>query len=79
MQSVEAVAAENASVFDVLPPDGTAVLNADDAMAGVFRRKAGARKRIEFGLGAGEVRARYVLKPLQSEKGTYYAVVRPPP
>jgi UDP-N-acetylmuramyl pentapeptide synthase len=33
----------------------------------VFRRKAGARKRIEFGLGAGEVRARYVLKSLESE------------
>ena len=41
MQSVEAVAAENASVFDALPADGVAVLNADDAMAGVFRRKAG--------------------------------------
>ena len=67
MQTVEAVAAENASVFDVLPPDGIAVMNADDAMAGVFRRKAGGRKRIEFGLGAGEVRARYVLKPLESE------------
>ena len=67
MHSVEAVAAENASVFDVLPEDGIAVLNAEDAMAGVFRQKAGARKRVEFGLGAGEVRARYVLKPLESE------------
>ena len=67
MQSVEAVAAENASVFDALPKDGIAVLNAEDAMAGVFRQKAGARKRIEFGLGAGEVTARYVLKSLASE------------
>jgi UDP-N-acetylmuramoyl-tripeptide--D-alanyl-D-alanine ligase len=67
MQSVEAVAEENASVFDVLPADGVAVLNAEDAMAAVFRRKAGARRRVEFGLQAGEVTGRYALKPLQSE------------
>ncbi len=67
MQSVEAVAEENASVFDALPADGVAVLNAEDAMAGVFRRKAGARRRVEFGLNAGEVTGRYALKPLQSE------------
>jgi UDP-N-acetylmuramoyl-tripeptide--D-alanyl-D-alanine ligase len=67
MQSVEAVAAENASVFDALPDDGIAVLNAEDAMAGVFREKAGRRRRIEFGIAAGEVTGRYVLKPLESE------------
>ena len=67
MQSVEAVAAENASVFGALPEDGIAVLNAEDAMADVFRAKAGRRKRIEFGIAAGEVTGRYVLKPLESE------------
>jgi len=67
MQSVEAVAAENASVFDALPEDGIAVLNAEDAMAGVFREKAGARKRIEFGIDARDVCGRYALKPLESE------------
>ena len=67
MQSVEAVAEENASVFDALPADGTAVLNAEDAMAGIFRRKAGARRRIEFGLERGDVRGRYALRTLESE------------
>ena len=67
MHSVEAVAAENASVFEALPPDGVAVLNADDAMAQVFRDKAGRRRRIEFGIRAGEVTGRYALKPLESE------------
>ena len=67
MHSVEAVAAENASVFDALPDDGIAVLNADDAMAGVFRAKAGSRKRIEFGVESGDVTGRYALKPLESE------------
>ncbi len=67
MQSVEAVAEENASVFEALPADGIAVLPAEDPMAGVFRRKAGARRRIEFGLAAGEVTGRYTLKGLSSE------------
>ena len=67
MQSVEAVAEENASVFEALPADGVAVLNADDPMADVFRRRAGARRRIEFGLAGAEVGARYVLEPLRSE------------
>jgi len=67
MQSVEAVAAENASVFDALPADGIAVLNAEDAMTGIFREKAGSRRRIEFGIEAGDVTGRYVLKPLESE------------
>ena len=67
MQSVEAVAAENASVFDVLPDDGIAVLNGEDAMAGVFREKAGKRRRIEFGIDSGDVTGRYELKSLESE------------
>jgi UDP-N-acetylmuramoyl-tripeptide--D-alanyl-D-alanine ligase len=67
MRSVEAVAEENASVFEALPGDGVAVLNADDAMAHVFRAKAGRRPRVEFGLGRGEVTGRYVLKGLESE------------
>jgi len=67
MQSVEAVAEENASVFDALPADGVAVLNADDAMAGTFRKRAGGRRRVEFGLAAGEVSGRYELKALRSE------------
>ena len=67
MRSVAAVAAENASVFDALPGDGIAVLNADDPMAPVFREKAGKRKRIEFGIGAGDLDCRYSLKNLESE------------
>ena len=67
MQSVEAVAAENASVFEALPDDGIAVLNAEDPLAGVFRDKAGARRRVEFGIEAGTVTGRHVLKSLESE------------
>src|SRR5919206_271716 len=41
MGSVEEVAAENASVYDGLAADGTAVVNADDSHAAYFRRRAG--------------------------------------
>ena len=67
MHSVEAVAEENASAFEALPADGVAVLPAEDAMAPAMRRKAGARRRLEFGLAAGDVTGRYELKTLHSE------------
>ena len=73
MQSVEAVAEENASVFDALPADGVAVLNADDAMAGTFRGSAGSAPRVEFGLAArGEVTGRYALQaPAQRDRAAH--------
>jgi|SRR5436190_892059 len=67
MGSVEEVAVENASVYDALPPDGVAVVNADDAQAAYFSRQAGARRVIDFGLGAAAVSAGYALKELSSE------------
>jgi len=67
MRSVEDVAAENASVYDALPADGIAVINADDAHAGYFRSRAGNRRAIDFGLGGGAVTGRYRLGGLSSE------------
>ena len=67
MRSVEDVAAENASVYDALPEDGVAVINADDAHAPFFRGRAGKRRSVEFGLGAGTVSGRYRLARLSSE------------
>jgi UDP-N-acetylmuramoyl-tripeptide--D-alanyl-D-alanine ligase len=67
MNSVEEVAAENASAFDALPANGVAVINADDAQAPHFRARAGKRKRVEFGLAAGDVTGAYSAGPLSSE------------
>jgi UDP-N-acetylmuramoyl-tripeptide--D-alanyl-D-alanine ligase len=68
MNSVEEVAAENAAVYGALPADGIAVVNADDAHAGFFRSRAGARRVIDFGLDASaQVTARHAVKPLSSE------------
>ncbi len=68
MSSVDEVAAENASVYHALPPDGVAVVNADDPHAGLFRRAAGGRRIVDFGLdNAAAVTGGYTLKPLASE------------
>ena len=67
MKSVEEVAGENASVYDALPADGTAVVNADDAHAAYFRRRAGKRRIVDFGLSSGAVSARFTCKELSSE------------
>jgi len=53
MQSVEAVARENAQVFDALPPDGTAVFPFGDAFTGLWNelalRGGSARRCLRFG------------------------------
>jgi len=67
MGSVEEVASENASVYDALPASGSAVINADDEHAAVFRSRAGARQVVEFGLKGAMVSGRYALSGLQSE------------
>jgi UDP-N-acetylmuramoyl-tripeptide--D-alanyl-D-alanine ligase len=67
MRSVEEVAAENASVYDVLGDDGIAVINADDPHAAFFRNRAGKRPTVDFGLGGAAVSGRYRLAHLSSE------------
>jgi UDP-N-acetylmuramoyl-tripeptide--D-alanyl-D-alanine ligase len=67
MRSVDEVAAENASVYDALPEDGVAVINADDAHAALFRGRAGKRRAVEFGLSGGAVTGRYRIERLSSE------------
>jgi UDP-N-acetylmuramoyl-tripeptide--D-alanyl-D-alanine ligase len=67
MRSVDEVAAENASVYDALPADGVAVINADDPHAAFFRSRAGKRSSVDFGLGGAAVGGRYRLQHLASE------------
>ena len=67
LNSVEEVAAENASVYAALPADGVAVVNADDAYVALFRKAAGARRVVDFSLGTAAVSGGYALKNLSSE------------
>ena len=68
MKSVDEVAAENASVYAALPAQGVAVVNADDAHADFFRKAAGKRRVVDFGIEKKAlVSGGYALKALQSE------------
>ncbi len=68
MKSVDEVAAENASVYEALPPQGVAVVNADDAHADFFREAAGKRRVVDFALERKAlISGGYTLKALQSE------------
>ncbi len=58
MASVEAVAIENGSALESLPPSGTVVFPADDLAAGIWRKQAGARATLTFALeGANDIAA----------------------
>lgn len=61
MGSLLTIADTKAALYDALPTDGVAVINADDAFAPYFAARAGARRQIRFGLEASaEVGARDV-------------------
>lgn len=53
--SVDAVARTKGALYEHLAADGVAVINADDAYASVWRRRAGARRIVTFGLETGGV------------------------
>ncbi|HZH43431.1 MAG TPA: UDP-N-acetylmuramoyl-tripeptide--D-alanyl-D-alanine ligase [Lysobacter sp.] len=50
MGSLLGVADTKAAIYDALPPDGTAVINADDAFAPYFAERAHGRRLLWFGL-----------------------------
>jgi UDP-N-acetylmuramoyl-tripeptide--D-alanyl-D-alanine ligase len=52
MGSLLGVADTKAAIYDALPPDGVAVINADDAFAPYFAERAHGRRLIRFGLDA---------------------------
>lgn len=60
--SVEAIARAKGEIFQSLGPDGSAVINADDAFAPLWRDLAKGRRIVEFGLNPGaNVTAQYRL------------------
>jgi UDP-N-acetylmuramoyl-tripeptide--D-alanyl-D-alanine ligase len=65
--SVEGVAYAKGEIFEGLDGQGTAVINADDPYAPLWRKLAKGRKILDFGLsGKPTVSGRYQLDPLDS-------------
>ncbi|HEV2620503.1 MAG TPA: UDP-N-acetylmuramoyl-tripeptide--D-alanyl-D-alanine ligase [Frateuria sp.] len=52
MGSLEGVAETKGALYQALPADGVAIINADDAFASFFEGLAGSRRTLHFGLGA---------------------------
>jgi UDP-N-acetylmuramoyl-tripeptide--D-alanyl-D-alanine ligase len=66
--SVDAIARAKGEIFEGLKPDGTAVINADDGHAEVWRGLAAGRRVVDFGIEQrAAVSATYRLKWLESE------------
>jgi len=66
--SVEAVARAKGEIVEGLKPEGTAVINADDRHAGLWRELAGGRCVVDFGIECrAAVSATYQLRWLESE------------
>src|SRR6185295_15454838 len=66
--TVEAIARAKGEIFEGLKPGGTAVINADDRHAGIWRELASGRRIVDFGLSRqAEVSATYQLRWLESE------------
>ena len=83
--SVEAIARAKGEIFEGLRPGGTAVINADDHHAGLWRELARDRHVVDFGLSRpAAVSARYALRYLESEivvrtpQGEAQAVLKAP-
>jgi UDP-N-acetylmuramoyl-tripeptide--D-alanyl-D-alanine ligase len=52
MHTLEGIAETKGAMYESLPQDGVAVINADDAFAGYFAGVAGSRRILRFGFGA---------------------------
>ena len=75
MGSLQGVADTKAAIYDALPPEGTAVINDDDAFAPMFAERAHGRRVLRFGFGArADVRARDIVP---REDGSDFMLVTP--
>jgi UDP-N-acetylmuramoyl-tripeptide--D-alanyl-D-alanine ligase len=75
MGSLLGVADTKAAIYDALPPEGVAVINADDAFAPYFAERAHGRRLLRFGLEASaDVTARDIVA---GAEGSRFVLVTP--
>ena len=66
--SEEAIARAKGELFEELKPEGTAIINADDRFAPLWRALAKGRRQIDFGIETpAAVTAKYALRYLESD------------
>jgi UDP-N-acetylmuramoyl-tripeptide--D-alanyl-D-alanine ligase len=76
--SLDGVAAGKGELFDGLPDDGIAVINADDVYADSWRRLAGSRRVITFGVERGDFSARGIRPSMDASRpGVEFELVTP--
>ncbi len=75
MGSLLGIADTKAAIYDALPADGIAVINADDAFAPYFRERAGARRVLDFALDAS---AQVTASAVQPHQGGSRFVLQSP-
>ena len=76
MKTVRDAAIENASMFDFLPADGMAIVNADDAHHSLFVDRAGGRAVMSFGMEQpADVRA--IVDQGDAMFGSHLSIVTP--
>ena len=75
MGSLLGIADTKAAVYDALPPDGVAVINADDAFAPYFAERAHGRQLIRFGLDASADITARAIRPIAG--GSQFTLVTP--
>lgn len=75
MGSLTGIADTKAAIYDILPPEGTAVINADDAFAPYFVKRAQGRQILRYGLDAtADVRAADVV---EHDAGSHFLLHSP--
>src|SRR5690606_27883712 len=75
MQSLLGIADTKAAIYDALPHDGVAVINADDAFAPYFSERAHGRRLLRFGL---EASADVTARAIRQESGASHFVLVTP-
>ena len=75
MGSLMGVADTKAAIYDALPADGIAVVNADDAFAPYFVERAGTRQILRYGVEASaDLRAEAIV---EDEAGNHFRLLSP--
>ncbi|HET7267706.1 MAG TPA: UDP-N-acetylmuramoyl-tripeptide--D-alanyl-D-alanine ligase [Oleiagrimonas sp.] len=76
MGSLEGIAETKGAIYEALPGDGVAIINADDDFADFFTGLAGSRRRVSFGLGTRKADVRADIQAMDAA-GSRFTLITP--